>query len=88
MAEHWAALQTVLFWVAWPGLLIASMFTIWRAASFYRNLRHTAPGLLVLLTVIGWVLSLAGVAVLGTLYLSTDPENAGPIVLPVFLVLY
>lgn len=86
MADAWAALQAVIYWVCWPGLVVASAFTIYRATFFYRSLRHTSPGVLVLLTVIGWVLTLIGVAVLGTLYLRVDPVAAGPVVLPIFVV--
>lgn len=86
MAESWLALQFVLYWVGWPGLVAASLFTVYRASRFYRGLRHTAPGVLVLLTVVGWVATLVGVAVLGTLFLAEDPRRAGPIVLPIFVV--
>ncbi len=86
MADAWEGLRLVILYVGWPGLVLVSLFTLWRASRFYQELRHTAPGILVLLTVIGWVLTLAGVALVSTFYLNADPENAGPVVLPVFVL--
>lgn len=86
MADAWEGLRLVILFVGWPGLVLVSLFTLQRASIFYRNLRHTAPGILVLLTVIGWVFTLAGVALVSTFYLNADPENAGPVVLPVFVL--
>ncbi len=86
MVEAWDGLRLVILYVGWPGLVLVSLFTLWRASTFYKGLRHTAPGILVLLTVIGWVLTLAGVALVSTFYLNADPENAGPVVLPVFIL--
>lgn len=86
MADAWEGLRLVILYVGWPGLVLVSLFTLQRAGLFYRNLRHTAPGILVLLTVVGWVLTLAGVALVSTFYLNADPQNAGPVVLPVFVL--
>lgn len=82
----WDALRFVLLAVGWPGLLLTSGYAVWRAVAFYRGVRRTPPGLLVMLTVIGWVATLVGVAVVSTFYLIQDPENAGPVVLPVFVL--
>lgn len=86
MAGPWDALQFTLVWVGWPGLALVSAFAIQRAYRFYRGLKHSVPGQLVFLMVVGWVVTLIGVALLSTLYLNQDPEAAGPAVLPVFVV--
>ncbi len=86
MATGWDALYLSLIYVGWPGFGIVSAYSIWRAAAFYRQLRHSAPGLLVLLTVVGWITTLAGAALIMTLYLGRAPSQAGPAVLPLFVL--
>lgn len=85
MATAWEAVRLSL-WVAWPGLLLASTYAVSRATRFYRGLHRSAPGLLVLLTTIGWVATLAATALITTLYMAQDAQQAGPIMLPVFVL--
>ncbi len=86
MASGWEALYLSLLYVGWPGFGIVSGYSVWRAVGFYRRLRHSAPGLLVLLTIIGWVSTLAGAAFVMTMYLGRAPAQAGPAVLPIFVL--
>lgn len=86
MAEAWEALRLALLWAGWPGLIAVSSFALLRAHAFYRGLKHSAPGQLVYLMVIGWIVTLGGMALLSTMYLQQAPAQAGPIVLPVFVV--
>lgn len=86
MADVWDALFWAVVAAGWPGLLGVSAFAIQRSVHFYRSVRKSAPGLLVLLTVIGWITTLAGVALVSTFYLVQAPQEAGPVVLPVFLL--
>lgn len=86
MADVWDALFWAIVAAGWPGLLGVSAFAIYRSVRFYHSVRRSAPGLLVLLTVTGWVTTLAGAALVSTFYLVQSPEQAGPVVLPVFLL--
>ncbi len=86
MASAWEALYLSLLYVGWPGFAIVSAYSVWHAAQFYRRLRHSAPGLLVLMTVVGWILTLAGGAFIMTAFLGRAPESAGPAVLPFFVL--
>lgn len=86
MAADWEALRLVLLFIGWPGLVGVSTYAVMRAAAFYKGLRHSAPGLLVFLMILGWVATLVGTAMLATMFLLADPEGAGPIVMPVFVV--
>lgn len=86
MAELATALRAALILVLWPGMVFASAYTVSRAVGFYRSVSRSAPGLLVLLTVIGWMASLVGVAFVASFYLVGDPAEAAPIVLPVFVL--
>ena len=75
-----------LFTIVWPGLLLVSAYAVVGAIRFYRSVHRSAPGQLVLLTVVGWVLSLIGVALVGSFYLAAAPEDAAPVMLPVFIL--
>lgn len=86
MASGWDALLYALIGAGWPGLLAVSGYAVWSSVRFYRSVRRSAPGLLVLLTVVGWVTTLVGVALVSTFYLVQSPQQAGPVVLPVFLL--
>ncbi len=86
MASGWDALYLSLLYVGWPGLGIVSGYSIWQAARFFRTLRHSAPGLLVLTTILGWVSTLAGAAFIMTLFMARAPATAGPVVLPLFVL--
>ena len=86
MAELATALRAALILVLWPGMMFASGYAVWRAVHFYRSVSRSAPGLLVLLTVVGWMASLVGVAFVASFYLKGDPAEAAPVVLPVFVL--
>ncbi|MHB8632684.1 MAG: sensor histidine kinase [Thermoplasmatota archaeon] len=80
-----AGLSLAVLYVAWPGLMAVSAYVLYRTTQFYQRVHRQAVGRLVLLMVVGWVMMMASLAGVATLYLYQHLE-AAPVVLPFFLV--
>lgn len=78
-------IRSVILAIGWPGLVIGSAWTLSEAYDFYRAIKRSVYGKLVLLTVTGWLLTMYGLGVVSTSYLYVDVQSAVWIVTPVFV---
>lgn len=68
-----AAIEAAIVWAAWPGMLAVSTFALYRTWRFYRLVNRSPFGQLVLLMVVAWVGTMAGMGYVGTIYVLTAP---------------
>lgn len=78
--------RSAILLIGWPGLTIGAVWTIVQAYDFYRSVRKSVYGRLVLLTALGWLTTMYGLAIVSTSYLFVDVQSAVWVVGPVFVV--
>lgn len=82
--ELWT-IRILILAIGWPVLTIGSVFLLGKTWIFYREVRGSLFGRLVVPSILGWLLTMYSLAIVATFYMLSDVQ-ATRIVLPIFVV--
>ncbi len=70
--------------LGWPVLILGSIFLVWGALRFNKEVGKTVVGKLVLGMVVGWFVSMYSLGITATALMFASPKNGVLLVIPVF----
>lgn len=82
----YATFRSVIVILGWAGLVFGGGWSVVEALEFYRGVKRSVYGRLVLLTIVGWLLTMYSLGLVATSYLFDDVVEAVWVVTPIFLV--
>lgn len=80
-----STIRILIIATGWPILVIGSIFLLGKTWIFYREVKGSLFGRLVVPTILGWLLTMYSLAIVATFYILSDVE-ATRVVLPVFIM--
>jgi len=82
----WEVLRTLILITGWPILVIGSVFVLRESLNFYKNVKMSVFGKLVLGMAAGWLASMYSLGIVATGYMLDEAARGTKLVLPIFLV--
>lgn len=77
-------IRALIIIIGWPVLVVGSIFLVWGAIRFWRDVGKTVVGKLVVGMVIGWFVSMYSLGITATALMFASPRAGVLLVIPVF----